>query len=55
MAVQAKVFVVGATGLLGSRLVSAFLDKCVTVRALVRPGDRRREEESPRRPAGPGS
>ncbi|MFF0520473.1 NmrA family NAD(P)-binding protein [Actinomadura nitritigenes] len=38
MAAQADVFVVGATGLLGGRIVSAFLDREVTVRALVRPG-----------------
>ncbi|MEV1167925.1 NmrA family NAD(P)-binding protein [Nonomuraea sp. NPDC049784] len=38
MTAQAKVFLVGATGLLGNRLVSAFLAKGATVRALVRPG-----------------
>lgn len=38
MTAQAEVFLVGATGLLGSRLAPAFLDKGATVRALVRPG-----------------
>ncbi|WP_433226592.1 NmrA family NAD(P)-binding protein [Microtetraspora malaysiensis] len=38
MTAQAEVFLVGATGLLGNRLASAFLAKGATVRALVRPG-----------------
>ncbi|WP_112471134.1 NmrA family NAD(P)-binding protein [Streptomyces triticisoli] len=38
MSTAPKTFVVGATGLLGSRIVSALLDKGAPVRALVRPG-----------------
>lgn len=35
---SSKVFVAGATGLLGGRIVSALLDRGASVRALVRPG-----------------
>ncbi|MEU7578561.1 NmrA family NAD(P)-binding protein [Streptomyces sp. NPDC041068] len=38
MAPQAKIIVVGATGLLGSQIVSGLLDRGEAVRALVRPG-----------------
>ncbi|QKG27156.1 NmrA family NAD(P)-binding protein [Actinomadura verrucosospora] len=35
---SSKIFVAGATGLLGGRIVSALLDQGASVRALVRPG-----------------
>ncbi|MGI5488483.1 NmrA family NAD(P)-binding protein [Microtetraspora malaysiensis] len=35
---SSKIFVAGATGLLGGRIVSALLDRGASVRALVRPG-----------------
>ncbi|MEU1665274.1 NmrA family NAD(P)-binding protein [Streptomyces sparsogenes] len=38
MTTASKTFVAGATGLLGSQIVSALLDKGAPVRALVRPG-----------------
>lgn len=38
MSTPPKVFVAGATGLLGSRIVSALLDLGAPVRAIVRPG-----------------
>ncbi|MUN41197.1 NmrA family NAD(P)-binding protein [Actinomadura litoris] len=36
---SSKVFVAGATGLLGGRIVDALLDRGASVRALVRPGE----------------